>query len=90
MTEESKTEKKSKSPRRAADVIASEKRAWLAKHEWKGVADALEHIHDAQVSLTESKKRAGERASSAPFDAARTALSELDAHLAKILPPEAR
>jgi len=86
----SESEKKAKKQRRPDDVIAAEKREWLAKHEWKGVRKSLDALLEASALIDGAATAARPKAPSVDFQPASQALKAVREKLSALLPPEAR
>ncbi len=83
-------EEKKPRKKRSKEEIAADKRAWLAKHEWAGVRDAVALVADAQKAVEEAQSAAATKAVSVGFKEVLGALGTLHSNLSRLLPPEAR
>lgn len=83
-------EKKTKKTRRPADVIAAEKQAWLARHEWAGPKKALELVTAAHAGLEEAQAACGERCQKVGWKAILEELELTASYITDEIPAEAR
>lgn len=91
MKPENTIDDKPKRKRRSKDVIAQEKKTWIARHEWSGPKRALELIRKASAELEEAQAACNGSGGCQPLDwkGVQQMLGNMDSAISAAIPPEA-